>query len=211
MEAFKTYLYFGFQLSVGHLHVEVICMDMKSPLWWTYICMLLIHSDMYNWCDYGWIDRFKRDRWLEKWLTIARDYRICPVWRTCLVRHVCSLTYDPVEVLLFVDTLSWWNRPNCRFRCSLQVMLVIVISYHHIELANAKFRIALRMLKLPKKIYNASTNSWITSRICALYLIQLDKEKWVLKIKKNPAFHWSLCCWLKEHVSQDHKSCVFPR
>ena len=34
--------------------------------------------------------------------------------------------------------------------------------------------------------------------------------KWVQKIKKNPAIHWSLCCSLKELVSQEHKSVFFP-
>jgi len=89
-------------------------------------------------------------------------------------------------------------------------MLTIVISYHHAELANAKVHIALRMLKLPPKKYNASTKSWITSRICALYLAQLDKEKWVLKIKRFLPFIDHCAAGSKNTFLRTIKAMFFP-
>jgi len=78
------------------------------------------------------------------------------------------------------------------------------------RIGKCKIPHCFKNVKTSQKIYNASTNSWITSRICALYLIQLDKEKWVLKIKRILPFIDHCAADSKNTFLRTIKAVFFP-
>jgi hypothetical protein len=93
------------------------------------------------------------------------------------MRHVCSSTYDLVKVLLFVDTLSWWNRTK------LWVPLLLTGNADDSDKL-PPHRIGIyKSLHCFKNVKTSPKNIMqVQCRICALYLTQLDNGKLGLKI-----------------------------
>jgi hypothetical protein len=126
------------------------------------------------------------------------------------MRHICVSAYNLVKVVLFVDTLSWWNRN----KLWVPVLLTGNADDNHKlpphRIGKCKSLHYFKNVKTSQKKYIASTNLWTTIRVCALYLRQLDKEKWVLKIKRFLPFINHCAAHSKNTFLRTRKAMFFP-